>query len=559
MRSPFFQALVQSLEDAVIVINEAGFIEYANPATEKLLGHGQKKLIGQKVNVLMPPEHAREHDLYIARYLCTGQASIIGRDRHVAARHANGDLVDVMLSVTTVDAGDGQPRFIGRLRDIRTQLAYERRLEQLAFCDELTGLPNGVALRERLERPGGANVLAIVDVAHFQRLNDGLGFAAGDALLSALAARLRQHLPPSCTLYRWTGDEFVLLSDDATRRPHHWTQTLSAWMAAVTQQSFIVNDHRILLGLRCGFVLRRHPDEKGETLISAADWALHEAKRRPPPAVVEYGTLLKDACHSPIEWRYEVEQALSRREFVAFLQPQVDRDGRPIGAELLARWQHPSRGILQPAQFWSAVEALGMANTLGLYMIHVALDIAKRWQADEQLKNLRLSFNISPSLFRCDDLIDHLSHRLPPNIENGKLCIEITEEAVFDEPERALERARQLRSMGLELSLDDFGTGYSSLMRLLELPLNEIKIDRYFIHRMRESSTACAVLEAAFVMAKALGVRCVAEGVEDQSQVTRLSAMGLGIFQGFAFGHAMPVDDFESWARNTMPRPQAGK
>lgn len=557
MRSEFFQALVRSLEDGIVVIDECGAIELVNPGLERLLGWREAELRGCNVSVLMPPEHAGRHDGYLQAYARTGQARIIGQDRVLQARHRNGENVDVMLSVTEVHQ-HGRRYYVGRLRDIRPQLRHERELQRLAFYDPVTGLRNSQALRRRLSGaapacdPSRLHVLAIADIERFRILNDTAGHRIGDELLHQVGQRLQERAPAQAEVFRWTGDEFVLLAEapDADGA----AALIERWLRQATEHEFAVGPHRVRVRLRAGVrvccVPAANPDEE----LARADLALVHAKRHGSAAVVDEAALPHGRDWTLAQLSQDLRQGLEAGQFTIHLQPQVDAQGHLVGAEALLRWLHPQRGCLPPGAFWTAAVELGLAPAIGLTAIRQTLELAQRWQADPSLARLQLSCNLSPQQFRCPDLVTHLRTLLQPAaLRPGQVRLEITEEAVFDDEAQVQRTLDELGALGFGLSLDDFGTGYSSLQRLLALPLAELKIDRAFVAALGRAPRAEPIVQAILAIGQALQVDCVAEGVETPDQWQRLRTLGCQRFQGFAWAPPMPAQALEALARRDQP------
>lgn len=555
MQSAFFQALIRSLEDAIIVADERGVIELVNPAAEQLLGWPARELVGQKLNVLMPAEHAARHDSYLQQYLQTGQAHIIGRDRTVQARHRDGTLIDAMLSVTEV-VQDGQRHFVGRLRDIREQLRQRRELEQLAYHDLISGLPNPVALRARLAdpaRPSAAAALAIVDVEGMRRINDSAGHRVGDWVLQALGQRLRSHAPGTAEVYRWTGDEFVLLLPSAPlleRLP----VVVQRWLERATRQPLEVGSHQFRIKLRAGCRTVALPASSPDELMAGTDMALLHAKRT-GSVVVDY-TQLPHLQRTPVlQLSRSLHEAMRDGSLAIHLQPKVDGQQRIVGAETLLRWQHPDLGLLGPVDIFAAAHTVGMVDDVKLFALQRSLDLAATWADDPALTHLGLAINLSPEQFNCPDLIDHLRQHLQGrSLRRGSVRLEVTEDAVFEGSLHDVQRTVSgLLAMGFELSLDDFGTGHSSLIRLATLPFAEIKIDRQFVARHDHDPTVTIIVSAIANIAQQLSVDLVAEGVETEQQFQAMRSVGCTLYQGFLFGRPMSVDDFVARVRSVTP------
>ncbi|WP_104523582.1 putative bifunctional diguanylate cyclase/phosphodiesterase [Blastococcus atacamensis] len=416
--------------------------------------------------------------------------------------------------------------------------------------DELTGLANRRALLEQAqrvvtsageERPAA---LLLLDLDGFKEINDSLGHSAGDDLLRQVGPRLRGSLRSGDVLARLGGDEFAVLmpaaeSDEARALAERLREQLLA--------PFTVADVRLHVGVSIGVATTPAPAATVQELLHCADVAMYSAKRAregvqvyvPDPVT---GTAGSDRLHTMEELR----TALDGDELRVFLQPQMSlRDGRVVGAEALVRWDHPTRGLLSPAELLPAAEQAGLLRPLTDRVLELALDAAARWWPEREVP---VSVNLSAANVTDLDLAGKvaaalLRHGLPPRA----LTLELVEDTLMADPELGRTVLADLRASGVRTSIDDYGTGYSSLAYLRHLPADELKLDRTLTADVDREPRAAAIVQSTVALAHALGLSLVAEGVETLATSATLARLGCDVAQGYAVARPMPVDDFLDW------------
>ena len=432
--------------------------------------------------------------------------------------------------------------------DIGTQQTEIRRL---AYWDRLTGLPNRERFREAVVQAiaGSANTmqpLAVLtlDLDRFKHVNDVLGYAFGDRLLQAVAERLSlQVRSPDDMVARLGGNEFAILLQHADAADAHY-------IAQRINQSFeeplAFEDQTVDLSAGIGFACWPGDAGDADTLLSRSEIAMYAAKRQLSGAL-QYDAAFDSSSAQTLSLLTELRHAVEHHELRLYLQPKVPLHGQPgLAAEALVRWQHPQRGLVPPMQFIPFAEQTGFVRQLTLWMFE---EVA-RLLADPRTQGLplRVSVNLSTR-----DLLDpELSHRLADilarhGVAASAFCLEITESAIMDDPQRAEAMLNRLSEQGFKLSIDDFGTGYSSLAYLKRLPVDELKIDKSFVMGMETGEDDAMIVRSTIDLAHNLGLTVVAEGVETAAIQDRLRALACDEAQGYHIARPLPVDDFLAW------------
>ncbi|MET0518498.1 MAG: EAL domain-containing protein, partial [Burkholderiaceae bacterium] len=461
-----------------------------------------------------------------------------------AERLGRGDYDTPVQRTSGDEIGDLAEAFELMRQGIRTQTA---KADRLAYWDELTGLPNRAQfqgmLQQRLAAGIGGAVL-MLDLDRFKHVNDVLGHEFGDRLLQGVAQRLQALAGPlQVEVARVGGDEFALLLDAAGEAA---AQAMARAILKDFEQPLLIASHMVDLSAGIGIV--QHPQHGREValLLSRVEMAMYTAKQR-QSGTMTYSAQLDVGSQESLSLLSELRHAVDHDELCLFLQPKVDlKSGRVISAEALVRWQHPQRGLVPPMQFIPFAEQTGFIRQLTEWVVREA---ARAWRraADAGL-SLRLSVNLSTR-----DLLDQ---NLPAKIEAliagygvepKALCLEITESAIMDDPQRALSTLEQLSAMGFKLSIDDFGTGYSSLAYLKRLPVDELKIDKSFVMAMERDLDDAKIVRSTIELAHNLGLTVVAEGVETAKAWKLLETLGCDEGQGFFIGRPMPESQFVAW------------
>lgn len=424
-----------------------------------------------------------------------------------------------------------------------------RELTQLALHDPLTGLPNRVLLADRIDQAmhrvqeqGGCFALMFIDLDGFKPVNDAFGHHMGDLLLRDVALRLREDLRSQDTLARIGGDEFVLLvqlaePDDALR--------LAARQVGLIGRTFRVADHDLQISASVGIALYPGNGRSAEELLMNADAAMYHAKGAGKNGYSFFDASMNSNARKQLQLLQDLRMAVEQRQFSLYYQPKFDAaNSRPVGAEALLRWTHPTQGLLMPDTFIDLAEKTGLIIPIGEWVLNEACRQMREWYV-LGYTDWRIAVNLSALQFCHTGLVQSVAkaletHQLPAN----SLTLEITETTAMSDADASMTVLQQLSDMGVDLSIDDFGTGYSSLMYLKRLPANELKIDRGFVRDLEHDSDDAAIVSAIVALGQALGLRIVAEGVETDVQQDFLTQLGCDSLQGYLLGHPLPAERF---------------
>jgi diguanylate cyclase (GGDEF)-like protein len=443
---------------------------------------------------------------------------------------------------------------VGVRRDVQR---VEGMMDELAYLDAVTGLPNRHAATGYLQaavedwrNSGRGFCLLLLDLDDFKDINDSLGHPAGDAVLKTLADRLVARLPTAARAFRFGGDEFIVIARSSE-------QLGESVLSAIAEPVAVEGE---LLHVRCSAGLASFPQDGVDphTLVRAADTAMYQAKSSGKNAVEVYRPQLQAAAQQRLQTEAELRRALARDELRLHYQPIVQLGtGRVVGAEALVRWQHPERGLIGPAEFIAVAESTGLITALGAWVLAEAARQVARWQA-AGLPPLFVAVNVSPRQLRHGELLRQLDRALAESpAAAGHLEIEITEHTLVENGQDTALTLLALRERGLRMAIDDFGTGLSSLAYLKRLPVDKLKIDRGFVHELPGNQSDLAIVQAVLSMARALGLRVVAEGVETAEQQRLLVQAGCEYGQGWHFGRPVPAEAFAQALRAAPPASEA--
>ena len=432
----------------------------------------------------------------------------------------------------------------------------EERLRRGAFQDALTGLPNRALfvdrasrLLERARRHSESRfAILALDADRFKVINESLGPQIGDAMLTALAGVLRGAVREGDTVARIGGDEFGVLVEDV--RDERDAVAVAQQIFAALAEPLRALGHEVFAAVSIGVALSGAEHAHPEDLLRDAESAMYRAKIRGRDRYELFDAAMASQAKSSLHLYTELRHAINRRQLVLHYQPIVSLDaGRITGLEALVRWQHPSRGMVPPGEFIGVAEETGLIHALGGWVLEQACSDAK-WLA-ERFPELRLdmSVNLSPRQLARPELIEDVQRALDrAGIDGDRLHLEITETMLMESPQVAKGRLRQLRSLGVGLLIDDFGTGYSSLSALHTFPIDTLKIDQSFVARLQdEERYAAAIVEAIVTVARRLGIRVIAEGIETDRQLASVREHGCHLGQGFFFARPACREDLASF------------
>ena len=540
-------------------------IVYVNPAFERITGYSAAEVVGQSGRFLVRDDLAQKGLAEIRSALRDH------REGHTVLRNyrKDGQLFWNELSIAPVldESGQATTHFVSIINDVTERITYEQQLEYHATHDVLTGLANRNLLNDRIEQ---AILLArqnerlvgvlLLDLDRFKLINDGFGHIPADNLLKAVAMRLTSCVRDTDTVARLGGDEFVVVLssvDDA--------DGVASVAAKILRQLTLplgVEGKDVFVTASIGIALYPRDGEHGEALLRNADVAMYRVKEHGRNNYRFYTPEMTHMALDRLDMESNLRRALERDEITVFYQPIVSlKTGTIVGAEALARWNHPRIGMIQPIEFIPLAEETGLIIPLGERILHQVCHQLAAWQRNG-LPSIQVAINISARQFRQDNLTDLLRRKLAETgLEGNTLEFELTESMVMHDVENAIVMLRELKQLGVALALDDFGTGYSSLAYLKRFPIDALKIDRSFVRDIDTESDDAAIAHAVIAMAHSLGLRVIAEGVENAAQLNLLREYGCDDFQGFLFSRPVPAEEFALLLQNgrLLPPPAGGK
>ncbi len=441
-------------------------------------------------------------------------------------------------------------------REDRARIRYQ------AYHDALTGLPNRTGFTERLGEAVERAAIAghevgvlFLDLDRFKRINDSLGHGAGDEVLRAAASRIAGAVRESDSVYRMGGDEFTVILDPApgpdqlAALAERLGERLGAPMTAAGQS--------VIVTASSGIAVYPHDADRPEVLVKNADAAMYRAKESGRNRACFYSSDLTEQALDQLRLETLLRQGVRDGAFELHYQPRVTPSGQVIGAEALLRWQHPTQGLLPPACFLPALEHNGLMDEVGAWVLREACRQAKRWCSDGGAP-VRVSVNISGQQFRSGRLADTVRAALAEaDLAPGLLELELTESILIDATDAAATTLDGLAALGVAIAVDDFGTGYSCLNYLKHLPIHYLKVDRTFVHGLRDDPRDAAIVGTIAALAHSLGLGLVAEGVETRADARALERFECRELQGWLFGRPVPAARFDALHRRPVVVPMA--
>lgn len=547
-------------QDAILITDQNANILRVNQAFQDMTGYGADDLIGKNPRILNSGRHAAS----FYRSMWSGLLNAGKWSGEMWTRRNNGSIFPAAVTITAVyDDHQQVTNYVSVTRDISHIKKTEQEIHQLAFYDHLTQLPNRRLLLEQLQhtiagsaRHGWYAALIFLDLDHFKTINDTQGHIAGDRLLIEAARRLKTCIREGDSVARLGGDEFVVVVEElsaVTNEAVTQTELIVDKIREELSKPYKLKNYDHLSTASIGINLFRGHQESVDDLLKHADIAMYQAKTAGRNAVRFYDPAMQTAIEARADLEDELRQALAKQQFHLHYQIQVDKLRRPLGAEVLLRWEHPKRGMVSPAEFIVITEETGLIVPIGLWVLQNACAQLKAWQHDALTRDLTLAVNVSAKQFRQPDFVGQIKRIL---LESGArpshLKLELTESTVLENVEDTITKMRELKLLGVSFSMDDFGTGYSSLQYLKRLPLDQIKIDQSFVRDITVDPNDDAIVQTIIAMTDALGLSVIAEGVETEIQREFLDRHDCQAFQGYLFGKPLPLAQFEELLRKRI-------
>ncbi len=543
-----FRALVQNSFDIITIHDEGGVTVYESPAASRMLGYPPGSLIGKTpFETVHPKDVARARDAFTA--VLRGETSPL--PTVMRFRHADGSWIHLEVLGNNLLEHPGIRGIVLTSRDVTERKRAEERVQYLANYDVLTSLPNRFLMQDRLTQAvaqAHRNRLRVglmhIDLDRFKVVNETLGHYVGDALLKQAAERIRKLIREGDTVARTGGDEFTIVFPNVTSLP---ALSISAErLLEDLARPFPGEGQDLFVSASLGISL--YPDDAGtvDELIKHADAAMYSAKHLGRNNYQFFTADLNREVQDRMLIEGGLRTAIQRDELSLVFQPKIDlATRRVIGAEALLRWNHPKLGMISPARFVPVAEEAGLVGAIGEWVLRTACRQIRKWQ-DAGL-SLQIAVNVSARQFQQYNVADLvLSVMRESGVRAEHLEVELTESAVMHDAENSIITLKRLADSGVQIAIDDFGTGYSSLSYLKRLPLDVLKIDQSFVRDISSDPNDAAIVRAIITLARSLGIKVIAEGVENEAQLAFLNAYGCHYGQGYLFGKPLSIVDFES-------------
>lgn len=544
---------VQQSADAVIIINTQGLIEYVNPRFTELTGYRSDEVLGREPGLLCASESDARKYQRILEDLKQGR-NWKGEFRN---RKKNGDLYWSMDTISPIrDEAGNITHFVSTAEDYTELRKAQSMIEQLAFYDPLTELPNRRLLQERMHqaiesarRDGSMVAVMFLDLDKFKNINDSLGHPYGDQLLKEVAQRLKSTVRSTDTVARLGGDEFTILLTNV----HELRDVIQIAEKVLDQisQSFWIDNGPISVTTSIGITLYPADGDDINSLLRNADLAMYHAKSLGRNNFQFYTEEINQRALGHLDLERRLRQAIELEQFQLHYQPQLDlHTGQIVGVEALVRWIDENGDMVPPSGFIPLAEETGLIEPIGEWVIRkAAQDIAQL--VDELGYPIKVAINLSACQFRrADKLKQHIRQVLDESgIDPALLELELTESMLVEDIQTTIETLRDLRSLGISLAIDDFGTGYSSLNYLKRFPIDILKIDRSFVRDIETNPSDAAITAAIVALGHELKMKVVAEGVENEVQRQFLKQHQCDFYQGYLFSPPVPLAKLKPYFR----------
>ena len=549
------RSILERLPMGLCLVQDDGLISFRNARYVQICGYTQEEVPDTNTWWQRAYPDATEREAIRQRLLDTLHQGIIPLAEYTI-RCADGKYKPVEISGILVEGGH-----LITMQDLSERKAAEEEINQLAYYDPLTRLPNRRLLMDRLQqalatsaRHHRSGALLMLDLDNFKTVNETRGHDRGDALLLQVAHRLRSCVHEDDTVARQGGDEFVVVLEDLGDSPEEAAaraEEVGQRILGVLREPYQIDGDAHHSSLSMGVTIYSGTRETVDELLKRADLALYQAKNAGRDTLRFYDPQMQAVVSARAALELDMRVGLAQGQFELYYQPQIDH-GRIIGAEALLRWRHPRDGFISPAHFIPLAEETGLILPLGEWVLHAACRRLAAWAQQPDLATLCLAVNVSPRQFHQTGFVAQVLAALAGAGADGhQLKLEMTEGLLLQDVEDTIDKMGQLRGYGVGFSLDDFGTGYSSLSYLKRLPLDQLKIDQSFVRDVLTDPNDAAIARTVVALGTSLGLRVIAEGVETEAQREFLERHHCHAWQGYLFSPPVPVAEFEALVRRT--------
>jgi len=539
-------------QEGMMVTDVNQVILRVNKAFTAITGYSTEEAIGKKPDILS----SGQHDVLFYNDMWKEINLTDYWEGEIWNKRKNDEVYPEKLTITAVKNAEGiVTNYVGTLTDITLSKQAEQEIQDLAYYDPLTHLPNRRLMMDRIihamaasARSGHESALLFLDIDHFKSLNDTLGHDIGDILLQKVAERLTACIREGDTVSRFGGDEFVVLLEGLSTHSAEATKQakdIANKILSSINLPYQLASHHYTSSTSIGIKLFKDHRVEGDELLKQADIAMYQAKNDGRNGLCFFHPQMQANITDRAKLEKELNLAIEQHDFKLYYQIQMDSSQHPLGAEVLIRWIHSDRGLISPLNFIPIAEQNGTIMVIGQWVLDSTCAQLKLWQQDALTRDLTLSVNVSAKQFHQADFIAQVTKAVQQhNINPARLKLELTESLLLKDIEDTIAKMKTLADVGIQFSLDDFGTGYSSLQYLKQLPLYQLKIDKSFVADLVSDSNDQAIVRTIIAMAHSLGLSVIAEGVETQEQQQRLLIEGCTHYQGYLFGKPVSITEF---------------
>nr|WP_290444340.1 EAL domain-containing protein [Pseudoalteromonas sp. XMcav2-N] len=538
---------LNSIGDAVIATDTQAVITYMNPIAERLSGYAEGYAVGKHIEDILDLRDASSQSRsFNPAVMALEEKRNVAMALNCQLHSREGQIYRVEDSSAPIRDEDNT--IIGAImvfHDVSESVAMAVKMNFLANNDQLTGLPNRILLHDRLQHAIACSkasdtytALLLIDLDHFKYINDALGHFLGDELIKKVAKRLESVIDPNATLARVGGDEFVLVLEEV--RSVNYVAVVASNLITSFKEPFMLEQKEYQISVSIGVSMTELDANEEEVMMRHADVAMYRAKNQGRNTVCFFSQELEAELMKRHELEQQLRDALEKDNLIVLFQPQVEiASGKICGFEALVRLKDGSGGLISPLEFIPLAEEIGLIDTLGHQVLQKSCEFAS--QLVTLSWDLKVSVNVSAQQVRDEQFIEHVVQCLESSqVQSRMLELEVTESALIEDFEQTRRTLLALSNMGVSIAIDDFGTGYSSLSYLKSFPLDVLKIDRAFIMDMSTDEQSLGIVQTIVLLAQALGLKLVAEGVETHPQLTELSSLNCDVAQGYLY--ARPLD-----------------
>ncbi len=542
-----FQVLVQQSSDVFEIISPDFTIQYISPAVEKIIGYTPEERIGKNALEFLEMEQKQEFIKMVDYVLECPEERMQG---DLALKDQNGKVSYLTYTISNQLQEPSIRGIVINWRDITDRIENQKQIEYIATHDELTKLPNRVALKKKIcqlcEENADLNynfALIMLDIDGFRYINDALGYQLGDQLIIQVKSRLQGFLGENEFLCRYTGDQFAIIIQNMNQSWEY--EQVVKKIAMLFKDAYKVDLYELDMTVSLGISMYPHDERDPDLLINYANISLLRSKHEGKNRYKFYSSEIGIQIYKQVVLRNDLLKAIERKQFQVYYQAQVELESSDIlAAEALIRWDHPEWGMVSPNEFISLAEETGFIINLGNWMLNEVCKTYKSWM-EQGMAPIKVSVNYSSIQFFEKNFVDNIitiinQYELNPHF----LIMEITESVFMKNPEKAIVDIKRLQYQGIQVALDDFGTGFSSLSYLNSFNIDILKIDRSFIKNVMMDDASTIITRSVIDLAQELRIKLVAEGIENQEQLKYLKGANCYSGQGYLYNKPMPSDEF---------------